>query len=57
MAADALDHYVARTSAVNDIDYVDFVGPGPTRGRILGTRVISLGSNDIKCKYMFMFPL
>ena len=41
----------------HDIDYVVYVGPGLTRGRILSSRVISMWSNDIKCKYMFMIPL
>ena len=41
----------------HDIDYVEFVGPGLAWGRILSTCVISTWSNDIKCKYMFMFPL
>ena len=40
-----------------DIDYVEYVSPGLTWGRILSTHVISMWSNDIKCKYMFMFPL
>ena len=39
------------------IDYVEYVGPGLTWGRILSTCVISMWSNDIKCKYMLMFPL
>ena len=41
----------------HDIDYVKYVGPGLTWGRILSTCVISMWSNDIKCKYMFMFRL
>ena len=41
----------------HDIDYVEYVGPGLTWGWILSTCVISMWSNDIKCKYMFMFPL
>ena len=41
----------------HDIDYVEYVGPGLTWGRILSTCVISMWSNDIKCKYMFMSPL
>ena len=41
----------------HDIDYVKCVSPGLTWGRILSTCVISMWSNDIKCKYMFMFPL
>ena len=45
MAADALAPYVARTS--HDIDYVEYVGPGLTWGRILSTCVISMWSNDI----------
>ena len=53
MAADGLAPYVAS----HDIDYVEYVGPGLTWGRILSTCVISMWSNDIKCKYMFMFPL
>ena len=53
MAADVLAPYVIS----HDIDYVVYVGPGLTRGRILSTCVISMGSNDIKCKYMFIFPV
>ena len=41
----------------HDIDYVDYVGAGLTWGRILSTCVISMWSNDKKCKYMFFFPL
>ena len=41
----------------HDIDYIKYVGPGLTWGRILSTCVISMWSNDTKCKYMFMFPL
>ena len=41
----------------HDIDYVEYVGPGLTWGRILSTCVISMWSNDIKWKCMFMFPL
>ena len=54
MVADALAPYVARTSATMiDIDYVEYAGTGLTSGRILSTCVISMWSNDIKCKYMF----
>ena len=49
MAADALAPYVARTSAAMILtDYLEYVGPGLSRG---------IWSNDIKCKYMFMFSL
>ena len=41
----------------HDIDYVEYVCPGLTWGRILSTCVIWMWSNDIKCKYMFMFSL
>ena len=41
----------------HDIDYVDYVGPGLAWGMILITSVISMWSNDIKCRYMFMFCL
>ena len=41
----------------HDIDYVEYVGPGLTWEWILSSCVISMWSNDIKCKYMFMFPL
>ena len=41
----------------HDIDYVEYVSSGLTWGRILNTYAISLWSNDIKCKCMFMFPL
>ena len=40
-----------------DIDYVKYVGPSLTWGRILSTCAISLWSNDMKCKYMFHVPL
>ena len=43
--------------SIHDIDYLEYVGPGLTWGRISSTCVISMWSNDIKCKYMFMFPL
>ena len=39
------------------VPYVEYVGPGLTWGRILRTCVISIWSNDIKCIYMFVFPL
>ena len=54
MAADALAPYVPRS---RDTDYAEYIGPGFTWGRILSTCGISIWSNDIKCKYMFMFPL
>ena len=41
----------------HDIDYIEYVGPSLTWGRILYTCVISMWSNNTKCKYMFMFPL
>ena len=41
----------------HDIDYVEYVGPSLTWGRILSTCVKSMWRNDIKCKYMSMFPL
>ena len=41
----------------HDIDYVEYVGAGVTWGRILSTCVLSMWSNDIKCKYIFMFSL
>ena len=41
----------------HDIDYVDYVRPGLTWGKILSTCVISLWSSNIQCKYMFMLPL
>ena len=57
MAADALAPYVAQDISSHDIEYVEYVGAGLTWGRIWSTCVISMWSNDIKCKYMFMFPL
>ena len=47
MAADINSH---------DIDYIGYVGPSLTWGSVLSTRVKSMWRNDIKCKYMFMFP-
>ena len=41
----------------HDIDYIEYVGPSLTGGRIWSTCVKSMWRNDIKCKYMFMFPL
>ena len=38
------------------VEYVEYVGSGLTWGRILSICVISMWSNDIKCKYMFYFP-
>ena len=57
MAADALAPYDTRTSAAMILTYVEYIGSGLTWGRILCTCVISKWSNDIKCKYIFMFPL
>ena len=51
MAADALD------ISSHDIGYVEYVGPGLSRGRVLSTCVISMWSNAIRFKYMLMFPL
>ena len=41
----------------NDTVFIEYVGPSFTWGRILSTGVKSMWMNDIKCKYMFMFPL
>ena len=41
----------------HDIDCVEYVCRGLTWGSIFSTCVISLWGNNIKCKYMFMFPL
>ena len=38
-------------------DYVKYVGPGLIRGRISTIYGMSVWRNDIKYKYMFMFPL
>ena len=38
------------------IDYVEYVGPGLTWRRISSILVISMWSNDIKCRYMFHVP-
>ena len=55
MAADAVAPYQDISS--HDIDYVEYVGPYLTWWRILSTCVIPMQRNDIKCKYLFMFPL
>ena len=44
-------------SGLHCIDYVEYLGPGLTWGRILSTYIVSMWRNDIKCNYMFMFPL
>ena len=41
----------------HDIDYVEYVGPCLTWGRVLRNCVIWMWGNDIKCKYMLIFPL
>ena len=41
----------------HDIDYVEYVGFGLTWKRILSTCVIPVWSNDMRYKYMIMFPL
>ena len=41
----------------HDIDYVKYVSPGLIRGRISIIYGMSVWRNDIKYKYMFMFPL
>ena len=43
------------TSPGHQQPWYGLCSPGLTWGRILSTRVISIWSNDIKCKYMFMF--
>ena len=58
MVADALAPYVTRTSAAMILThYIEYVGPYLIWGKILSTCVISMWSNDIKCKRMFIFPL
>ena len=47
MAADVSSH---------DIDYIEYVGPSLTWGSVLSSCVKSMWRNDIKYKYMFMFP-
>ena len=47
----------SRDISNHDIDYVEYVSLGLTWGRILSTCAVSVWSYDIKCKYMFMFPL
>ena len=39
-----------------DIDYIEYVGPSLTWGSVLSTSAKSMWRNDIKRKYMFMFP-
>ena len=39
----------------HDIDYVEDVGHGLTRGRISTTCVMSVWRNAINCRYIFMF--
>ena len=57
MAAGALAGSLRRQDiSSHDIDYVKYVGSGLTWERILSTCVISMWSNDIKCKYMFHVP-
>ena len=41
----------------NDIDYIEYVRPPLTWGRILSTCEKSMWRGDIKCKYVFLFPL
>ena len=41
----------------HDIDYIEYLGPSLIWGSVLSTCVKSMWSNDIKCKYMIMFPL
>ena len=55
MAADALAPYVTRTSEAMILT-IEYVGPSLTWGSVLSTCVKSMWRNDIKCKYMFMFP-
>ena len=55
MVADALAPCVARSSAA--IDIVEQLGPCLIFGRISTNWIMSMWSNDIKCKYMFICPL
>ena len=57
MAADALAPYVRQDISSHDIDSIEYVGPYLTWGRILSTCGIPMGSSDIKCKCMCLFPL
>ena len=57
MAADALAPYRPQDISRHDMDYVEYVDPGLTWGRILSTCVISMWRNGTKCKYMFMLTL
>ena len=41
----------------HDVDHVDYVGSCLIWGRISTTCVVSMWRNDIKCEYMFIFPL
>ena len=41
----------------HDIDYVEWVSPGLIRGRISIIFGMSVWRDDMKCKYMFMYPL
>ena len=43
--------------STHDIEYVLYVCSCPTWGRISTTCVMSMWRNDMKCKYMFLFPL
>ena len=52
MAADALAPRQDISS--HDIDYVEYAGPGLTWERILSACVLSVWSNDIKCKYVYV---
>ena len=53
MAADASGSLRRQDINSHDIDYIEYVGPSLTWG---STCVKSVWRNDIKCKYMFMFP-
>ena len=56
MTVDALATFRRQDISSHDIDYIEYVGPGLTWGRIVSTCVISMWCNDIKCKYMFYVP-
>ena len=60
VASSFMHHFIAISEfklKLHDIDYIEYVGPSLTWGSILSTCIKSMWRNDIKSKYMFMFPL
>ena len=56
ISSDSLRSLRHQDISSHDIDYMEYVGPFLTWGSVLSTSVKSMWRDDLKYKYMFMFP-